>query len=157
MSNGTMPAVKLPRSLFRLLAGVALAALLTSACSTSVSGEPTAESDQLSTRAAPHGSEGSRSSGSSGQGCRVRVSSTGSISSSGAGGRTVTINGRSAFSCGRGPLVGIEGFDDSGVTFSVENGPNATVTAGSTVTVSEYQISVTSVGSNGAEFEVEPT
>jgi hypothetical protein len=68
----------------------------------------------------------------------------------------VTINGRTAFSCGSGPLVGIEGFDDSGVSFSVENGSNATVTAGSTVTVGEYLISVTSVGSDGAEFEVEP-
>jgi hypothetical protein len=161
--DGTMPRVKilpaLPRPLAGvMLAGVAAAALLTSACSTSVPGEATAQSesersDLPSAQAAP---PTSRSSGTSGRSCQVTVSSTGSISSSGAGGRTVTVNGRTSFSCGRGPLIAIEEIDDSGVTFSAD-GAVVAVAPGSTGTVGAYRISVTGVEAGSAEFQVEPT
>ncbi len=148
-----MPAVKILPALPRLLVGVAAAGLLASACATSVPGEATPRSGPSTSEAAPPSS--SRSPGSSASSCQVRVSSSGSISSSGAGGRTVTTNGRTSFSCGSGPLIAIESIDGSGVTFSAD-GASATVTSGSTVTVGAYLISVTRADADTAEFQVEP-
>jgi hypothetical protein len=149
--GGTMPAVKIFPALPRLLAGVAAAALLTSACSTTVPGEATSGAAPSSAQAAP----GTPRSGPSPSGCAVRASSSGSISSSGAGGRTVTTNGRTSFSCGSGPLIAIESIDGSGVTFSAD-GATATVPPGSAAAVGPYRITVGSVDGGAAEFQVEP-
>ncbi|MHA6625818.1 hypothetical protein ACU61A_10340 [Pseudonocardia sichuanensis] len=142
--------MKIFPALPRLLAGVAAAALLTSACSTTVPGEPTPGAASPSGQAAP-----APDSGPSASGCEVRASSSGSISSSGAGGRTVTTNGRTSFSCGSGPLIAIEAIDGSGVTFSAD-GATATVAPGSAAAVGPYRITVGSVDGGAAEFEVEP-
>ncbi|WP_170231205.1 hypothetical protein [Pseudonocardia kunmingensis] len=142
--------MKIFPALPRLLAGVAAAALLTSACSTTVPGEPTPGAASPSAQAAP-----APDSGPSASGCEVRASSSGSISSSGAGGRTVTTNGRTSFSCGSGPLIAIEAIDGSGVTFSAD-GATATVAPGSAAAVGPYRITVGSVDGGAAEFEVEP-
>ena len=151
-----MPTVKiLPGKILpassRLLACVAVAALLTSACATSVPGAPAPQPDRPSAQAAPPGPRPPGSPAS----CRVTASSTGSISSSGAGGRTVTVNGRTSFSCGSGALVAIDAIDASGVTFSAD-GAAVSVAAGSAATVGAYRISVTRVEAGTAEFEVEP-
>jgi hypothetical protein len=147
-----MPAVKIFSALPRLLVGVALTALLTSACSTSVPGGATPQSEAPSTQAAPP--TGSRSSGSPGS-CQVTASSSGSISSSGAGGRTVTTNGRTSFSCGSGPLIAIEAIDASGVTFSAD-GAVVPVAPGAAATVGAYRITVASADGDSARFQVEP-
>lgn len=146
-----MPTVKILPALPRLLAGAAAAALLTSACATTVPGEPTPGAGPQTSRAVP-----APDSEPSAQGCEVRASSTGSISSSGAGGRTVTTNGRTSFSCGSGPLIAIESIDGSGVTFSAD-GATATVAPGSAAAVGPYEISVGSVDGGAAEFQVEPS
>jgi hypothetical protein len=146
--DGTMPTVKIFSALPRVLAGVAVA--LAAGCATSVPGEAAPRSDPPSSQAAP-----SPGPGNSGSGCQVRVSSGGSISSSGAGGRTVTTNGRTSFSCADGPLIGIDAFDTSGVTFSAD-GRSATVAPGSSATVGAYRISVTRADAVTAEFQVEP-
>jgi hypothetical protein len=148
--GGTMPAVKIFPALPRLLAGVAAAALLTSACATTVPGEPAAGAAPPSASGVP-----APDTGPSASGCQVRASSSGSISSSGAGGRTVTTNGRTSFSCGSGPLIAIESIDGSGVTFSAD-GARATVAPGSVAAVGPYRISVDSVDGGTAEFRVEP-
>lgn len=135
----------------RLLVGASLAALLTSGCATSVPGEATPEPASPSAHAPP---TGSRSPGSSG-GCQVTASSSGSISSSGAGGRTVTTNGRTSFSCGSGPLIAIEAMDASGVTFS-SDGAVVPVAPGAAATVGAYRITVTRADGDSAQFQVEP-
>jgi hypothetical protein len=158
--NGTMPAVKIlctqsRTSAVRLLVGVASAALLTAGCSSSVTGEASpASDDRPSASAAP---SPSRSSGRPAAGtCQIKVSTSGSIVSRGAGGRTVTSNGRTSFSCGRGgPLITIEKIDPSGVTFSADGTP-VTVAPGATETVGAYRIAVSAADAEGAEFEVEP-
>jgi hypothetical protein len=76
--------------------------------------------------------------------------------SRGAGGRTITNNGRTSFSCGRGgPLIAIEKIDSSGVTFSADGAP-VLVAPGAAETVGAYRISVSTADSAGAEFQVEP-
>ncbi|GAA0923262.1 hypothetical protein [Pseudonocardia zijingensis] len=86
----------------------------------------------------------------------MRVSSNGSIVSSGAGGRTITTNGRTSFSCGRGPLIAIESMDSSGVTFSADGGDPVTVAPGTEGTVGVYRIEVSRADRSGAEFQVQP-
>jgi hypothetical protein len=159
--NGTMPAVKIlctqsRSAAVRLLVGVASAALLTAGCSSSVTGEAApAPDDRPSASASP---SPSRSSGRPAAGtCQIKVSTNGSIVSRGAGGRTITSNGRTSFSCGRGgPLIAIEKIDSSGVTFSADGGAPVTVAPGSAATVGEYQIEVSRADSSGAEFQVAP-
>jgi hypothetical protein len=155
-----MPAVKILRkqsrtAAVRVLVGVAAAALLTAGCSSSVPGEASPASDDRAGASAPPSP--SRSSGRPAAGtCQIKVSTNGSIVSRGAGGRTITTNGRTSFSCGRqGPLIAIESIDASGVTFSADGAP-VTVAPGATETVGEYRISVSSADASGAEFEVEP-
>ncbi|WP_345610188.1 hypothetical protein [Pseudonocardia adelaidensis] len=138
----------------RLLVGVATVALWTSGCSSSVPGEASpASDDRPGASASP---SPSRSSGRPAAGtCQIKVSSNGSIVSRGAGGRTITTNGRTSFSCGRGPLIAIESIDSSGVTFSAD-GATVPVAPGGTETVGAYRITVSSADSGGAEFQVEP-
>jgi hypothetical protein len=155
-----MPAVKILRAqslttAARLLVGVAVVALMTAGCSSSVSGEPSpASDDQPSVGALP---SPSRSSGRPAAGtCQLKVSTNGSIVSRGAGGRTVTKNGRTSFSCGKqGPMIAIESIDASGVTFSAD-GATVTVAPGASETVGAYRISVSRSDGGGAEFQVEP-
>jgi hypothetical protein len=147
-----MPAVKIFSVRSRLLVGAALAALLISACATSVPGTATPLAESSSVREAPSTrSAPSRSSG----GCQVTASSSGSISSSGAGGRTSTVNGRTSFSCGRGPLIAIEAIDSSGVTFSAD-GTVVPVAPGASATVGAYRIEVVRADADSAQFQVEP-
>jgi hypothetical protein len=155
-----MPAVKILRTqsrtaAARLLVAVASATLLTAGCSSSVSGEASpASDDRPGASASP---SPSRSSGRPAAGtCQIKVSTNGSIVSRGAGGRTITTNGRTSFSCGRqGPLIAIESIDASGVTFSADGAP-VTVAPGATETVGAYRISVGTADASGAEFQVEP-
>lgn len=156
--SGTMRAVKISRAwsrtaLPRLLVGVAAVALVTSGCASSVSGEASPEPARPSAEAAPPSP--SRSPGRSNGTCQVKVSSNGSISSSGAGGRTITTNGRTSFSCGRGPLIAIESIADNGVTFSAD-GEVVTVAPGASAPVGAYLVSVSSSDGGSAEFQVEP-
>jgi hypothetical protein len=154
-----MPPVKILRTqsrtaAARLLVGVASVALLTAGCSSSVPGEASpASEDRASTSASP---SPPRSSGRPAAGtCQIKVSSNGSIVSRGAGGRTITTNGRTSFSCGRGPLIAIESIDASGVTFTADGAP-VTVAPGASETVGAYRISVSTADGGGAEFQVEP-
>jgi hypothetical protein len=153
-----MPAVKILRAQSwtapsRLLVGVAAVALLTSGCASSVPGEAAPAPDRTSAEAAP---SPSRQPSRSGRGtCQVRASSNGSISSSGAGGRTITTNGRTSFSCGRGPLITIESIAANGVTFSAD-GATVTVAPGASETVGAYRVSVSRADAGSAEFQVEP-
>ena len=137
----------------RLLVGVAAAALLAAGCSSSVTGEASpAPDDRSSASAAPPSRSTARPAAGT---CQIKVSSNGSIVSRGAGGRTITTNGRTSFSCGRGPLIAIESIDSSGVTFSAD-GATVPVAPGATGTVGGYRISVSTADSSGAEFQVEP-
>jgi hypothetical protein len=150
-----MPAVKISRAQWRpALVGIAAVALLTSGCASSVSGQASPEPDDPpSAQAAP---SPSRSPGRSNGTCQVRASANGSISSSGAGGRTITRNGRTSFSCGRGPLIAIESMAADGVTFSAEDGATVTVAPGASETVGAYRVSVSRADAGSAEFQVEP-
>jgi hypothetical protein len=136
----------------RLLVGIAAVALLTAGCASSVPGEASPEPGRPSAQSTP---SPSGPPGRAGGTCQVRVSANGSISSSGAGGRTVTTNGRTSFSCGRGPLIAIESIAASGVTFSAD-GATVTVAPGASDTVGAYRISVSRADADGAEFQVEP-
>lgn len=154
-----MPGVKISTqsrsAVARLLVGVASVVLLGAGCSSNVAGEASpASGDQPSTSASP---SPSRSSGRPAAGtCQLKVSTNGSIVSRGAGGRTVTTNGRTSFSCGRqGPMIAIESIDSSGVTFTAD-GPPITVAPGATETVGAYRITVSAADAGGAEFQVEP-
>jgi hypothetical protein len=154
-----MPAVEILRTqsrnaAVRLLVGAAAVALVTAGCSSSVPGAASpASDDHPSAGASP---SPSRSSGRPAAGtCQMKVSSNGSIVSRGAGGRTITTNGRTSFSCGRGPLIAIESIESSGVTFSADGAP-VTVAPGASETVGAYRISVSAADSGGAEFQVEP-
>jgi hypothetical protein len=155
-----MPGVKILRTqsrtaAIRLLVGAASVALLTAGCSSSVTGEPSPASDDRPSAGASPSPSRSSSRPSAGT-CQIKVSSNGSIVSRGAGGRTITTNGRTSFSCGRqGPLIAIESIDSSGVTFSAD-GPPITVAPGATETVGAYRISVSTADAGGAEFQVEP-
>lgn len=155
-----MPAVKILRTqsrtaAARLLVAVASATLLTAGCSSSVPGEASPASDDrpgASTSPSPSRSSGRPAAAT----CQIKVSTNGSIVSRGAGGRTITTNGRTSFSCGRqGPLIAIESIDASGVTFSADGTP-VTVAPGATETVGAYRISVGTADASGAEFQVEP-
>jgi hypothetical protein len=152
--TGTMPIVRFRHLRLPLGLAGAFAALVTAACAASVPGAPSPAAPSA-TQAAPSASAVRPGRPPQG-GCRVTVSSTGSISSSGAGGRTMTINGETSFSCGSGPLIGINAIDDSGVTFSADGAP-VTVAAGSEGVVSSYRIGVTRTAGGSAEFDVTPT
>lgn len=91
----------------------------------------------------------------SGRGCRIALSGSGSISMSGVGGRAVTRNGATSFSCGDGPMVAIASIAASGVTFSVD-GAEVAVAPGASAAVGSYRITVSEVDDGGAEFEVVP-
>jgi hypothetical protein len=154
-----MPAVKILRTqsrtaAARLLVGVASVVLVTAGCSSSVSGEASPASDDRPSAGASPSPSRSSSRPSAGT-CQIKVSSNGSIVSRGAGGRTVTTNGRTSFSCGRGPMIAIESIDSSGVTFSAD-GATVPVAPGATGTVGAYRISVSTADAGGAEFQVEP-
>lgn len=139
----------------RLFVAVASVALLTAGCSSSVPGEASPASDarpDASASPSPSRSSGRPAAGT----CQIKVSTNGSIVSRGAGGRTITTNGRTSFSCGRqGPMIAIESIDASGVTFSADGAP-VTVAPGATETVGAYRISVSTADASGAEFQVEP-
>jgi hypothetical protein len=149
----------------RLLVAVASVALLTAGCSSSVPGEASPAADarpDASASPSPSRSSGRPAAGT----CQIKVSTNGSIVSRGrdldlarprgAGGRTITTNGRTSFSCGRqGPMIAIESIDASGVTFSADGAP-VTVAPGATETVGAYRISVSTADASGAEFQVEP-
>jgi hypothetical protein len=152
--TGTMPIVRFRHVRLPLGLACAFAALVTAACAASVTGAPSPAAPSA-TQAAPSASA-TRPGRPPEGGCRVTVSSTGSISSSGAGGRTMTINGETSFSCGSGPLIGISAIDDSGVTFSVDGVP-ATVAPGAEGAVGAYRIRVTRSAGGSAEFDVTPT
>jgi hypothetical protein len=153
-----MPGVKISTqsrsAVARLLVGVASVVLLGAGCSANVTGEASPAAGDRPGASAP---SPSRESGRPAAGtCQIKVSTNGSIVSRGAGGRTITTNGRTSFSCGRqGPLIAIESIDSSGVTFSAD-GPPVTVAPGATETVGTYRISVSTADAGGAEFEVEP-
>jgi hypothetical protein len=67
----------------------------------------------------------------------------------------MTTNGRTSFSCGSGPLIGIEAMDASGVMFSADGGV-VPVAPGATATVGAYRIAVTRADADSAQFQVEP-
>jgi hypothetical protein len=152
-----MPGVKISTqsrsAVARLLVGVASIVLLGAGCSANVTGEASPASGDRPGASAP---SPSRPSDRPAAGtCQIKVSTNGSIVSRGAGGRTITTNGRTSFSCARGPLIAIESIDASGVTFSADGTP-VTVAPGATETVGAYRISVSAADARGAEFQVEP-
>jgi hypothetical protein len=151
--TGTMPIVRFRHLRLPLGFASALAALVTAACATSVPGAPS-PAEPTAAQAAPSASA-TRPADPPEGGCRVTASSTGSISSSGAGGRTMTINGETSFSCGSGPLIGIGAIDDSGVTFSVDGAP-VSVAPGAEGAVGAYRIRVSRADGGSAEFDVTP-
>lgn len=154
-----MPAVEILRTKSRTaaarwLVGAAAVALVTAGCSSSVSGEASPASDDqpsVGASASPSRSSDRPAAGT----CQIKVSSNGSIVSRGAGGRTITTNGRTSFTCGRGPLIAIESIAAAGVTFSAD-GASVLVAPGATETVGAYRISVSTADGGSAEFQVEP-
>jgi hypothetical protein len=149
------------RSLPRLLTAAVLAALLTAGCSATVPGEPTPQQPtvQRPPGAPPLGPptpQPPQPPQPSAGGCQVTATSTGSISSSGAGGRTATINGQTSFSCGGGPMLTIAEIEDAGVTF-VADGAAVTIAPGSTGQAGGYVIGVSRVAGGTAEFQVQPS
>lgn len=149
-------------------------ALLAGGCSVSVPGTPTAGPDAsvertpppaptpvAPTPAAPAPAPPEPSStapapprGAS-DGCRIAVSGTGSISMSGSGGRAVTRNGATSFSCRNGPLVAITSTGAAAATFSLD-GSDVEVAEGATGVVGPYQITVVAVDGGAVRFEVVP-
>jgi hypothetical protein len=153
-----MPGVEI-RALPCLLAAAALAALLTAGCS-GTGPEPTAPAPGAplappSPTALPATPDPAPPQGPSTGGCQVTATSSGSISSSGAGASTSTINGQTSFSCGGGPTLMIAAIDDAGVTFAAAGG-SVTIAPGSTGQAAGYLIGVTRVTGGTAEFEVVP-
>jgi hypothetical protein len=151
-NDGTMPRVKI-RDLARLLVVAAFTAVLITGCSADVPGEPAPSPEappatQPRTQP-PAPTSAPRPAG----GCTVTATSTGSISSSGASSRASTINGRTSYSCGDGPLVAIAAIDGSGVTFNA-GGATVTIPPGTTGQVAGYLIAVTRVADGTAEFQV---
>jgi hypothetical protein len=154
-----MPGVKISTqsrsAVARLVVGVASVALLGAGCSANVAGEASPASGDRPGASAPPSPSRSSDRPAAGT-CQLKVSTNGSIVSRGAGGRTVTTNGRTSFSCGRqGPMIAIDSIDSSGVTFSADGTP-VTVAPGATETVGAYRISVSAADAGGAEFQVEP-
>jgi hypothetical protein len=159
MIDGTMRGVEI-RALPRLLAAAAFAAfaaMLTAGCSGGVADEPTPQPPPPVTKPAPAPSARNTAELSPAvvvARCQVTATSTGSISASGSGGGTSTINGRTSFSCGSGPMLGIETVADAGVTFAAPDGTTTTVAPGTTVRVGGYTIDVARVAGGTAEFQV---
>jgi hypothetical protein len=146
------------RTLPRLLAAAALAAMLSAGCSATVPGEPAPQqpSAQRAPGAPPLGPPTPQAPQPSAGGCQVTATSTGSISSSGAGGRTATINGQTSFACGGGPMLTIAAIEDAGVTFAA-GGAAVTIAPGSTGQAGGYVIGVSRVAGGTAEFQVQPS
>jgi hypothetical protein len=153
MIDGTMPGVKI-RDLPRLLAAAVFAALLSAGCSAAVPGDA-APPPRAVTQAPPPGPATPGAPEPPG-GCQVTATSTGSISSSGRGGRTSTINGRTSFSCGDGPMLAITAIDAAGVTFAGEDGATVTIAPGTVGVAGGYSIDVARVAGGAAEFQVLP-
>lgn len=139
----------------RLLAVTGLVpALLVAGCSTDIAGEPAPRASRPSAQVAPT-APGPRPQRPPSGGCRVTATSDGSISSSGSGGRTETTNGRTAFSCGSGPLIVIESIEDDRVTFS-SDGASVSLAPGGEGVVGAYRITVTDIDGGAARFQVTP-
>lgn len=70
--------------------------------------------------------------------------------------RTVIINGEASFSCGAGPLVGVEKVTDAEVVFTASQSSAApvTITNGSSAAVGPYQITLLSIDADTAVFKV---
>jgi hypothetical protein len=146
------------RARARLLLAVAVAAsaLLAAGCSADVVGEPAPQPGAAATPA-PTTALPTRPQRPPSGGCTVAATAGGSISSSGAGGRTQTTNGRTAFSCGSGAsLIVIESIEASGVTFSTD-GATVAVASGAEGVVGPYRITVTGVDGGTARFQVAPS
>jgi hypothetical protein len=88
-------------------------------------------------------------------GCKVTIG-RGNVTISGGGGRAVTSNGSTSFSCRTGPLIAVGQITDNAVSFTVD-GKNATVTVSSTVGVGGYNINVVSIVNGVATLQVVPT
>jgi hypothetical protein len=152
--DGTMPRVKI-RDLSRLLVAAVFAALLITGCSADVPGEPAPSPGAPPTTPPRTQPSAPTPAPLPAGGCAVTATSTGSISSSGAGGRTSTINGRTSFSCGDGPLIAIAAIDDTDVMFDA-GAATVTISPGTTGQVAGYLIAVTRVADGTAEFQVVP-
>ena len=154
MIDGTMRGVKI-RALARLISAIAFAALLSAGCTGSVHGTPAPQPAPVTaappTQPAPDAPEPPPAPAAR---CQVTAASSGSISASGSGGSTSTINGRTAFSCGSGPMLGIETIADAGITFAAPDGTTTTIAPGTTGQVGGYAIQVGRVAGDTAEFEV---
>jgi hypothetical protein len=74
---------------------------------------------------------------------------------SGGGGRAVTTNGVTSFSCRNGPLITIKGITSSGVTLSAD-GPESVITEGQTAAVGTYQVTVASIDGGKTVLQVVP-
>lgn len=74
---------------------------------------------------------------------------------SGGGGRAVTTNGVTSFSCRNGPLITIKGIAASGVTLAAD-GPETVIAEGSTATVGTYQVTVASIEGQKTVLQVVP-
>lgn len=148
-----MPRVKI-RTAPRLLVAALLAALV-AGCSATVPGQ--AAPQPSSAREAPSRPLAPATPGAPQQAgaCQVTATSTGSINSSGAGGRTATVNGQTSFSCGAGPMLTIAAIEDAGVTFAAD-GATVTIAPGSMGRAGGYAIAVARVAGGTAEFEVQP-
>ena len=77
---------------------------------------------------------------------------------SGGGGRAVTTNGVTSFSCRNGPLITIKDISQSGVTLSAADGGADTLVAeGATGNVGTYQVSVASIDGDKTVLQVVPS
>ncbi|MFC4945341.1 hypothetical protein [Pseudonocardia sp. GCM10023141] len=155
------PSTSLPRpALHAVLAASALlvSTLLLGGCSTSVAGVPTASTGTItSDPGVPPVTSSPPSTGSSvpaSGGCKVTLG-RGNVTISGGGGRAVTSNGATSFSCRSGPLIAVGQIAENSVSFTV-NGVNATITVNSTVSTGPYTISVISIVNGTATLQVVP-
>lgn len=130
---------------------------LVAGCSGTVAGTPSAQSSGTATTSVPSTDPTPQTIGPSqpvSGGCKVTIG-RGNVTISGGGGRAVTSNGSTSFSCRTGPLIAVGQITDKSVSFAVD-GQNATVTINSTVGVGSYNITVVSIVDGVATLQVVP-
>lgn len=163
--DGSIKGVSLSTALLRpgkvaVLAGAVLVSgLVVAGCSSAVPGVAAPQSGSSSESSTPvppaTSAPPSVTQNPPQGGCKVTVG-RGTIVISGGGGRAITSNGNTQFSCRTGPLIAVGAIGDNSVAFSA-TGSNATITVNSTVSVGPYLITVVSIQNGTATLQVVPT
>ncbi|MGH8917018.1 MAG: hypothetical protein ACRD0H_01520, partial [Actinomycetes bacterium] len=165
--HGSINGVSLSTALLRptkiaaLAGAVLVSGLVATGCSSPVAGVPAPQSGSsspTSSSSVPPSSSSSAPNVTQGTpqgGCQVRVG-PGNVVISGGGGRAITTNGKTSFSCRTGPLVSVGTISDNSIQLSAD-GTNATITVSSTVSVGPYLVTVVSIQNGTATLQVVPS